>query len=144
MSCYATSARETLRRVACDPKQMVPIIRATAVPNLYMHSFLLSLLYDCCDAVNETRMLACKTTFALELQYRRGTVCRLPPELHRHFSLSYESSRLTRHFCSDLTDLTFAIDDVKCPCSVFVTVSCNQYTCNNKRYFNVCSKANIA
>ena len=25
MSCYATSARETLRRVACDPKQMVPI-----------------------------------------------------------------------------------------------------------------------
>jgi len=25
-----------------------------------------------------------------------------------------DSSRLTRHFCSDLTDLTFAIDYVKC------------------------------
>ena len=33
--------------------------------------------------------------------------------------LSDESSR---HFCSGLTDLTFAIDYVKCPCSIFVTV----------------------
>jgi len=29
----------------------------------------------------------------------------------------------SRHFCSGLTDLTFAIYYVKCPCSVFVTVT---------------------
>ena len=75
------------------------------------------------------------TGLSLSLLHGRGTVCRLPSELHRHFSLSYENSRLTRHFCSDLTDLTFAIDDVKYPCGVFVTVSSNQYTCNNNNNF---------
>jgi len=29
----------------------------------------------------------------------------------------------SRHFCSGLTDLTFSIYYVKCPCSVFVTVT---------------------
>ena len=46
----------------------------------------------------------------------RGTVYRRPSQLHRRFSLSDDSSR---HFCSGLTGLTFAIDCVKCPCSVF-------------------------
>jgi len=50
----------------------------------------------------------------------RGTVCRRPSQLHHRFSLSDESSG---HFCSRLTDLTVAVDYVKCPCSVFVTVS---------------------
>jgi len=53
-------------------------------------------------------------------EYVMLTVCRRPSQLHRLLSLSDDSSR---HFCSVRTELTFAIDYVKCPYSVFVAVS---------------------
>ena len=62
------------------------------------------------------------TGLSLSPLHERGTVCRRPSELHRHFSLSGECSRHF-YFCSGLTDITFAIDYVKCPLQrVFVTV----------------------
>jgi len=41
-------------------------------------------------------------------------------EQFHHFSLSDDSST---HFCLGLTDSTFAINYVKCSCSIFMTVS---------------------
>ena len=58
-----------------------------------------------------------------------GTVCRRPSKLHCQFSLSDDSSR---HFCSGLTDLTFAM---QCFCdSVTIIRTCNNNNNNNEKH----------